>query len=54
MILRWIESCMKRHDAACAPVPTKDLEEVRLIDVESRQVVKYPGPHCEYVALSYV
>jgi hypothetical protein len=54
MILGWIDSCMKRHDAACAPVPTKDLEEVRLIEVESRQVVKYPGPHCEYVALSYV
>jgi len=54
MILSWIDSCIKRHDEACVPVPTKDLEEVRFIDVESRHVVEYPGPHCEYVALSYV
>ena len=54
MILGWIDSCVKRHDESCVPVPTKDLEEVRLIDIESRQVVKYPGSNCEYVALSYV
>lgn len=54
MILHWIASCMERHDEACLPVPTKDLEAIRLIDVESRQVVGYPGPDCEYVALSYV
>lgn len=54
MILSWIDSCIKRHDSACTPVDTKDLEEVRLIEVESRQVVRYPGPDCEYVALSYV
>jgi hypothetical protein len=54
MILGWINACVKNHDASCLPVPTTDLEEVRFIDVESRQVVKYPGPDCEYVALSYV
>ncbi|KAF8864497.1 HET-domain-containing protein, partial [Acephala macrosclerotiorum] len=54
IILGWISACVKHHDAACLPVATKDLEEVRLIDVESRQVVKYPGLDCQYVALSYV
>jgi len=54
MILSWIDACVKRHDAACLPVPTKDLEEVRFIDVKSRQVVKYPGPDSDYIALSYV
>jgi hypothetical protein len=54
MILGWIESCMRLHDEACIPVATKNLEDVRLIDVESRQVVRYPGPKCEYIALSYV
>ena len=53
-ILHWVASCMERHDSACRPAPTKDLETVRLIDVESRQVVGYPGPDCEYIALSYV
>jgi Heterokaryon incompatibility protein (HET) len=54
MINKWIRACMSNHDAACTPMPTKDLEEVRLIDVESRQVVAYPGPKSEYIALSYV
>jgi len=54
MILDWISRCVKNHDGACLPVQTKDLEEIRLIDVDSRQVVKYLGPHCEYIALSYV
>ena len=54
LVLSWIDSCMKRHDEVCAPVPTKDLEEVRFIEVGTRQVVEYPGPDCEYIALSYV
>ncbi|KAK3391153.1 heterokaryon incompatibility protein-domain-containing protein [Podospora didyma] len=53
-VLGWIRSCAERHDESCAPVPTRELDAVRLIDVESRQVVRYPGPDCEYVALSYV
>lgn len=53
MVIGWVESCMERHDVACLPVHTKNLEDVRLIDVTSRQVIKYPGK-CDYVALSYV
>lgn len=54
MVLGWVQSCIERHNKSCAPVSTKELEAVRLVDVESRQVVKHPGLECEYVALSYV
>ncbi|KAL9086665.1 MAG: hypothetical protein Q9165_006984 [Trypethelium subeluteriae] len=54
MVLRWVEACVDRHDISCTPVATKDLEQVRFVDIEARKVVRYPGPDCEYVALSYV
>ncbi|KAH0565586.1 hypothetical protein GP486_001019 [Trichoglossum hirsutum] len=54
LILNWVEACTKRHDGSCLPVPTKELEEIRLIEIETRRVVRYPGPDYEYVALSYV
>ena len=54
MVLNWVQACVDRHDESCAPSATKALEQVRLIDIEARQVVPYPGPDCEYVALSYV
>jgi hypothetical protein len=54
LILAWVDACMKRHDEFCMPVQTKELEEIRLIDTQTRKVVKYPGSDCEYVALSYV
>ena len=54
MVLDWVQACMDRHDESCTPVPTEDLEQVRFVDVEARQVVRYPGPDCEYIALSYV
>ena len=47
MILGWVKSCMMLHDGACAPVPTKELEEIRLIDVEARRVTEFPGPDCD-------
>ena len=42
------------HGADCAPVLTEELDQVRLIDVQKRQIVSYPGGGCDYVALSYV
>ncbi|KIN02953.1 hypothetical protein OIDMADRAFT_27430 [Oidiodendron maius Zn] len=54
LILNWVHACVKRHDEFCLPVPTKDLEEIRLVDIETRKVVKYPGSDCDYVTLSYV
>lgn len=54
MIHKWVEACAERHDESCHPTAMKELEEIRLIEIESRKVVQYPGPECEYVALSYV
>jgi hypothetical protein len=54
MILKWISSCEQRHSETCRPVPTDELKEIRLIDVDARKVVEYQGPQCDFVALSYV
>ncbi|KAL8686782.1 MAG: hypothetical protein Q9218_006869 [Villophora microphyllina] len=54
LILEWVEACTERHDKYCRPVPTKDLNQTRLVDIQTRKVVTYPGPDCDYVALSYV
>ena len=54
MILEWISSCQKRHNETCLPVHTGELREIRLIDVETREVVEYQGPNCDFIALSYV
>ena len=50
----WLSRCLKLHGADCAPVLTEELDQVRLIDVQKRQIVKFPGGGCDYVALSYV
>ena len=49
----WLASCSRLHGADCAPVFTEELHGIRLVDVVTGKVVKYPGD-CEYVALSYV
>ncbi|KIW14315.1 hypothetical protein PV08_07097 [Exophiala spinifera] len=54
MILDWVQACQDRHDASCLPMATEELGKVRLIDVETRTIVRYPGFDCEYIALSYV
>lgn len=54
MILEWISSCRKRHNETCLPVHTDELREIRLIDVETREIVEYQGPNCDFIALSYV
>ena len=53
-ILQWISTCQKLHNETCVPVHTEELNEIRLIDVETRQVVKYAGKECDFVALSDV
>jgi hypothetical protein len=44
LINRWIAACVERHDEFCLPTATKELHEIRLIEIESRKVVAYPGP----------
>lgn len=56
--LEWLKQCISicqgDHGLTCAPHQSEELEDIQLIDVESRKLVAYPGSHCEYVCLSYV
>lgn len=54
MILEWISSCQSRHNETCVPVHTDELRAIRLIDVETKKIVEYQGPDCDFIALSYV
>ena len=55
IIERWLAQCIKLHGSDCAPVWTEELSQIRLVDVRSRKIVRYPADQqCEYVALSYV
>jgi hypothetical protein len=37
MIHEWVEACAERHDESCLPTATRELEEIRLIEIESRK-----------------
>lgn len=58
MNIKIVEECLDRctqlHGEDCSPVPTKELDKIRLVDVQKRQIVSYPEISCDYVALSYV
>ena len=54
MVKEWIGRCARLHGTHCAPVLTEELTGIRLIDVQQRRIVKFPGFPCDYVALSYV
>lgn len=54
LIHGWVQKCQERHDYSCSPVQTDALNAIRLLEVESRQIVSYPDSGCDYVALSYV
>ena len=54
IIEEWLSSCSQLHGVDCRPEWTEDLREIRLVDVSTRKVVKYPDYCCKYVALSYV
>lgn len=50
----WLSSCFKLHGTDCHPVWNEDLEGIRLVDIRTRKIVKYPTTKCDYLALSYV
>lgn len=54
MVKEWISRCSTLHGTGCGPVLTEELRQVRLLDVETRRIVDFPGMDCAYVALSYV
>ena len=47
-------SCDLNHELTCSRRPAPQLENITLIDVETRTLVPYPNQECEYLALSYV
>jgi hypothetical protein len=55
LVNRWLNYCMERHEATCEVKWFPKLENMRLIDVYSREVVQYPveGDR-QYLCLSYM
>ncbi|KAF8833636.1 hypothetical protein BDN67DRAFT_700068, partial [Paxillus ammoniavirescens] len=54
MIKGWLSRCDDLHHITCRPAWSEDLRKIKLIDVETRQVVIYPSSSCDYITLSYV
>ena len=54
MIKGWLHRCDELHHTTCRPLAPENLKRIKLVDVETRQIVKYPPDGCDYIALSYV
>lgn len=54
LLKRWLSSCETNHTLTCTPKRSTNLHDILLIDVKSRRLVRYPGPDCEFLTLSYV
>ncbi|KAG8215849.1 heterokaryon incompatibility protein-domain-containing protein [Butyriboletus roseoflavus] len=54
MIKEWLRRCDALHHITCRPLVSEGLKKIKLVDVETRQIVMYPSDGCDYVALSYV
>ena len=54
LVKRYLSTCERLHPVSCSPRRSSELEEIFLVDVETRKLVLYPGDQCEYLALSYV
>ena len=50
----WLSDCERLHPLTCTPSKSEKLENISLIDVNSRQITSYPSQKCDYLALSYV
>ena len=49
----WLKNCEANHAESCGLYDWPQLNRIRLIDVNSMEVIPYPG-YCRYMALSYV
>ncbi|KAI9573166.1 heterokaryon incompatibility protein-domain-containing protein [Boletus coccyginus] len=54
IIKDWLRRCNDLHHITCYPLVSEGLKQIKLIDVETRQIVMYPPDGCDYIALSYV
>lgn len=50
----WLSDCERLHPLTCTPSRSEKLENISLIDVNSRQITFYPSRKCDYLALSYL
>ncbi|KAI9570104.1 heterokaryon incompatibility protein-domain-containing protein [Boletus coccyginus] len=53
-IKEWLHRCDALHRITCQPLVSEGLKKIKLVDVETRQIVMYPPDGCDYIALSYV
>jgi hypothetical protein len=54
MITQWLTVCDKLHISKCQPIWNWPLPHLKLLDVNSRKIVKAPTGSFDYLALSYV
>ncbi|KAG6382077.1 heterokaryon incompatibility protein-domain-containing protein [Boletus reticuloceps] len=54
IIKDWLHRCEDLHHLTCRPLVSEELKQIKLINVETRQIVMYPPAGCDYIALSYV
>ena len=50
----WLRRCDDLHPITCRPSVSEGLKQIKLVDVETRQIVMYPPDDCDYISLSYV
>ena len=53
LLREWVGFCQKRHSRACTVGPKPHSSLFRLIECESRSIIRAPTD-CQYIALSYV
>ena len=54
MIKEWFRRCDVLHHITCRPLVSEGLKKIKLVDVETRQIVMYPADGCDYLAVSYM
>ncbi|KAH7882060.1 heterokaryon incompatibility protein-domain-containing protein [Phlebopus sp. FC_14] len=53
IIKEWFRRCDELHQDTCRPLVSENLKKIKLVDVETRQIVGYRDGF-DYIALSYV
>jgi hypothetical protein len=54
MIKEWFRRCDALHHITCKPLVSEGLKKIKLVDVETRQIVMFPSDGCDYIAVSYM
>ncbi len=54
IVNRWLSICERQNRIDCTPFWSHEIQDIRLLDVMTWQVVRYPKVPCDYIALSYI